>query len=340
MVNHQYIERHTQQVRDEALHGDAVVRALYSAAPERAQWLTAIASSQWVSDSLAFISYDRLLGSRVTGMKGFLQRAALDLAECVEPPANLDTAQKIFERQIRFWECRPLPDDSTTAVCPADSRVLVGSLADSSLLFIKEKFFNCAELLSADRSRWLNAFAGGDFAVFRLTPEKYHYVHVPAAGLVQDFYEVRGRYHSCNPGALVSLVAPHAKNRRVITIMQTDVAGGTGIGLVAIIEVVALMVGQIVERYSEEKYDAPRRLEPGMFLRRGQPKSLFRPGSSTVILLFQPERVRFADDLIRNRFRRDATSRFSLGFDQSIVETDVAVRSLLAFRQPNERNSV
>src|SRR5262249_52191781 len=155
------------------------------------------------------------------------------------------------------------------------------------------------------------------FALFRLTPEKYHYVHVPAAGQVVDFYEIHGRYHSCNPQATVSLITPYSKNRRVVTILQTDVPGGSHIGLVAIIEVVALMVGQIEQRYSEDRYDGPRSILPGMFLKRGQPKSLFRPGSSTVILLFQPGRVEFADDLISNRFRRDATSRFSLGFNQT-----------------------
>jgi phosphatidylserine decarboxylase len=67
-----------------------------------------------------------------------------------------------------------------------------------------------------------------------------------------------------------------------------------------------------------------------MFLERGQPKSLFRPGSSTVVLLFQKDRIEFAQDLISNRFRHDVTSRFSIGFNQAIVETDVRVRSLLA----------
>jgi len=185
-------------------------------------------------------------------------------------------------------------------------------------------------LLGKDRPHWLDAFTDGDFAVFRLTPEKYHYVHVPASGKVLDFYEIDGRYHSCNPRAIVSLITPYSKNRRVVTILQTDVPGGSQLGLVAIIEVVALMVGRVVQRYSAEKYESPGSIEPGMFLKRGQPKSLFLPGSSTVIVLFQRSRVGFAQDLVSNRFRHDVISRFSLGFNQTIVETDVTVRSLLA----------
>jgi len=96
------------------------------------------------------------------------------------------------------------------------------------------------------------------------------------------------------------------------------------------IEVVALMVGKIEQRYSEERYDNPQPLEKAMFLRRGAPKALFRPGSSTVVLLFQPGRVRFARDLVRNQHKDGVRSRYSVGFGQPVVETDVKVRSLLA----------
>jgi phosphatidylserine decarboxylase len=96
------------------------------------------------------------------------------------------------------------------------------------------------------------------------------------------------------------------------------------------IEVVALMIGQIDQRYSEHEYGDPRPIEPGMRLRMGAPKALFRPGSSTVVLLFQRDRIRFADDLIRNQQRREVRSRYSHAFGHALVETDVAVRSLLA----------
>jgi phosphatidylserine decarboxylase len=67
-----------------------------------------------------------------------------------------------------------------------------------------------------------------------------------------------------------------------------------------------------------------------MFVRRGAPKALFRPGSSSVVLLFQPKRVRFANDLIRNQQRTGVRSRYAMGFGLPVVETDVKVRSLLA----------
>jgi phosphatidylserine decarboxylase len=109
-----------------------------------------------------------------------------------------------------------------------------------------------------------------------------------------------------------------------------DVAGGTGVGLVAMVEVVALMIGDIVQAYSRQGYDEPQQIEKGMFLKKGQPKSLYRSRSSTDILLFQQGRIRFAEDLLQNQSRSGIASRFSQGFDTPLVETDIKVRSLLA----------
>jgi phosphatidylserine decarboxylase len=71
-----------------------------------------------------------------------------------------------------------------------------------------------------------------------------------------------------------------------------------------------------------------------MFLQRGCPKSLFRPGSSTTVLLFQEDRVEFAGDLLRNQWRSDVDSRYSFGFGRPLVETDVKVRSTIGWRKP------
>jgi phosphatidylserine decarboxylase len=199
-----------------------------------------------------------------------------------------------------------------------------------SSLFLKGKFFDYEELLGPNNQGWGQAFTHGDFAIFRLTPDRYHYNHTPVVGVVSTFYEIPGPYQSCNPGIVISTITPYSKNKRFVTIIDTDVPGGSRVGLVAMIEVVALMIGDIVQCYSEKRYDAPRPISQGIFVQRGLPKSLYRPGSSTTVLIFQNERVRFADDLVRNMFRSDVQSRFSKGFGRPLVETDVLVRSDIA----------
>jgi phosphatidylserine decarboxylase len=298
---------------------------LYSVAREKMPILFRALTSARASSLLASVKYDSPFDHWT---KISLNNSAADWSECVAPEA-LNTARKFFERQIRYWQCRPMPELPTAVVSPADSRVIVGSLSEISSLFLKEKFFDIEELLGRDKLEWTGAFSTGDFAIFRLTPEKYHYNHTPVAGQVVDVYEIPGGYHSCNPGAVVTLVTPFSKNKRVVTIIDTDVPGGTGVGLVAMIEIVALMIGDIVQTYSETRYENPRPVTAGMFLEKGRPKSLFRPGSSTDVLLFQNGRITFSEDLVRNLHQDGVQSRFSKGFGQPLIETDLKVRSII-----------
>jgi len=333
MIRHQYVERRTGDVRDERMYHDRLVRWLYGSAREHAPTLFKALTSARMTRLLGYLNYDSALGAKLTGSRRFVQDLGIDLSECVDPGA-LDTPRRVFERQIRFWERRPMPLDERRVVAPADARVLVGSLREDSRLFLKGKFFDFGDLVGHDREDWRAAFSGGPFAIFRLTPDKYHYNHAPASGEVRDIYAIEGGYHSCHPDAIVALSQPYSKNRRVVTVIDTDVPGGTGAGLVAMIEIAALMVGGIEQAYSDERYEDPQPVVPGLFVRRGQPKSLFRPGGSTVVLLFQADRVRFDDDLVLNGRNRDVRSRFTSGFVSPMVETDIAVRSSLGRALP------
>jgi len=329
---HQYIDRRTGSVCAERLFSDALVRWLYADVRENAPALYRMAVGGRFSSILGFLNYDLPITSALSGNQDFLRECGIDLAECLDPPETLNTVRKVFERRIRYWECRPASEGAGDVLSPADSRALTGSLNETSAIFLKGKFFDLEELIGRDKKEWLATFDGGDFAVFRLTPEKYHYNHTPVAGAVMDFYEVRGRYHACNPSAVVTEITPYSKNTRAVTIFDTDVSGGTRVGMVAMIEVVALMIGQVTQCYSRERYDDPQPISPGMFVERGCPKSLYRPGSSTDVLLFERGRIRFDDDLVRNLRRGDAQSRFSLGFGRPLVETEVTARSRIAVK--------
>lgn len=327
-MTHQYIVRESGQIRDEELYCDRVIDYLYSRVRERAPALFNAVVSARMSSLLGFVNYDLPLGARISGANSLVRRLGIDLSECVEEASYYSSARRIFERRIRYEEVRPMAGDPLTVVSPADSRMFAGSLSEDSVLFIKDKFFSFAEFL--DRPNWVWAFAGGDFAVFRLTPEKYHYNHAPVSGVVRDFYEIEGAFHSCNPTAVISEVTPFSRNRRAVTIIDTDVPGGSGCGLVAMVEVAALMIGQIVQAHAAEGYEPCEGMRPGLFLHKGQPKSLYRPGSSLDVLVFEPGRVEFNPDLVANQFRGDAGSRFSNWLGRPWVETDVRVRESIA----------
>ena len=328
-LGHQYIARDSGELCDEPLFADRLIGLMYNQVRENAPGLFRLLTSPRMTDVLGYLNYDLHFGNYGSACSRFLRQLNINLEECLASPAELDTPRKVFERQIRYWDCRPMPEQTGSVVSPADARVLVGSCREASSLFIKDKFFSFEELLGGETSHWLDAMKDGDFALFRLTPDKYHYNHCPVSGEVVDIYQIDGAFNSCNPGAIVTVATPYSKNRRVVTIINTDVAGGTGVGLVAMIEVVALMIGDIVQCYSGSGYRDPQAVLPGMFLSKGQPKSLYRPGSSTDILVFQRGRVDFAPDLLANQARSDAISRFSKGFGSQLVETDIRVRAAL-----------
>ncbi|HEB72638.1 MAG TPA: phosphatidylserine decarboxylase [Nitrospirae bacterium] len=327
---HQYIDRDTSTVRTEKLFSDKVLNLVYSDIRERMPALFKAVTSARFSSLLGFINYDAPLAAKLTGTSRFMREIGLDISECLDDPKSLNTPRKVFERKIRYWETRPMPESRRAIVSPSDSRILIGSFQNTRNLFIKEKFFNLEELLGPSSLEWHGAFKDCDFAVFRLTPEKYHYNHAPVSGRVSAYYEIDGDYHSCNPGAIIKSAAPYSKNKRAVTIIDTDSAGGSKAGMVAMIEIAALMIGGIKQCYSQHRYNSPSKMTTGMLLSRGQPKSMFFPGSSTIVLLFQQGRIRFAEDLIRNRHRPGVNSRFSLGFGESLVETDIKARSEIA----------
>ncbi|HUH65051.1 MAG TPA: phosphatidylserine decarboxylase [Syntrophales bacterium] len=326
---HQYIERESGRVLTERLYGNGAIKLLYSELREYAPAFFRALTCARASRLIGFLNYEFFIGEKMFRHMDFLQSRGIDLQECVDAPENLDTAKKIFERKIRYWEYRPMPSNTDVILSPADARMLVGSFSESSHLFIKGKFFDYEEMLWTDKKTWLRAFEKGDFAIFRLTPEKYHYNHTPVAGKVIDFYQLQGDYHSCNPNAVLSIATPYSKNRRVVTIIDTDVEGGTGAGLVAMIEVVAMMIGDIVQCYSEEEYADPVPVGTGMCIKKGAPKSRYRPGSSTDVLIFQPGRVKFDYDIILNMFHQDAESLYCKGFGMPLMETEVKVRSAI-----------
>jgi len=331
-MTHQYISRATGRVVDEQLIGDRSIDLLYHTLRERAPSLFHALTSKRMSSVLGYLHFDINLPIPARRGLALLQRMGIYWQECLAPHEHFTTPRQVFERQIRYWECRPMEASAAAVVSPADAKVLIGALDDIPELFIKEKFFSAEELLGPVSS-WFDHFVGGDFAICRLTPDKYHYNHVPVSGRVADIYTVDGDCHSCNPEAQIALASIHAKNRRVVTIIDTDVDGGTWVGLVAMVEVVALMIGEIVQCYSATGYDNPRPVVSGLFVDKGQPKSLYRPGSSTDILLFQCGRIDFSEDLRTNLVRGDVQSRYSAGLGRPLVETDVAVRSTIALRR-------
>jgi phosphatidylserine decarboxylase len=329
MDKHCYIERHTKTIVEEQLFADKFINFLYSSIRENSNFMFNLATGKTTTRLLKYFNYNKKL--TFSELTQYVKKMGIKIDEIYDDYTKYKTLGDLFQRKIRYWDVRPMDESDDVIVSPADSKMMPGSLREGSMIYAKGKFFTLEELLA--KSAWIDTFIDGDFAIFRLTPDEYHYNHLPVSGIVKDFYAIDGKYHSCNPFSTISLVTPLSKNRRVVTIIDTNVEGGSNIGMIAFIEVVAMMIGEICQVYSPYRYESPTDIKIGQFLVKGQPKSLYRPGSSTDIIIFEKDRVIFDKDIMELSRSSNISSRYTLGFQMPFVEVKVQVREKIGRRR-------
>jgi phosphatidylserine decarboxylase len=215
---------------------------------------------------------------------------------------------EFFARGMRDLDVkRPLssPDNHGVAVCPADCRLMVfPELLDATNLWIKGDKFSLENLLGPDASHYAQQFKGGSFVIARLAPQDYHRWHTPVQGVFGKRFPISGALYTVNPIAINKPVNVYTENKREVCLIDSD-----EFGAVILIAVAATMVGSINVVDGDE----------GSACNRGAVHGKFLFGGSTVLLLFQPGTIRFADDLLFN----------STHDPKRPIETLVKVRSKL-----------
>ncbi|HEX3014962.1 MAG TPA: archaetidylserine decarboxylase [Desulfobacteria bacterium] len=136
------------------------------------------------------------------------------------------------------------------------------------------------------------SYENGTFLTIYLSPSDYHRIHTPIAGEVRHSTYIPGTLFPVNPFGVRMVKGLFARNERLVTYLQSRNAG-----MVALVKVGAIIVGSVRVNYSDcttnlpggrlEKKDYPA----GIRLAKGEELGRFEFGS-TVILLFQPGRIR------------------------------------------------
>lgn len=210
----------------------------------------------------------------------FVEQMGVDMSGSTRPLEDFASFADFFTRRLHPW-ARPIDPDPEVCICPADGRVLAYPRIDRSASFaIKRATFRLPGLLRDEGQAC--RFDGGALVVVRLGLADYHHVHFPAAGVPGPARSIAGRYHAGGPYARSWLVPFYAENHRMLTQLVSD-----RFGTVLVVEVGALTVGTIRQAY-----------RPGEQVRKGQHKSGFEPGGSTVVLLFEPGTIALDADLV------------------------------------------
>jgi len=212
----------------------------------------------------------------------FIERYGVDWSEFDESPGEFASFNDFFARKLKPG-ARPIDARENVVVLPADGRHL--AIADATVggdFFVKGVRFDVAVLLGD--AELAARFAKGSVLISRLCPLDYHRFHFPCDGAPGEARLINGPLFSVNPIALKKRPTILWENKRCLTVLKTP-----NIGDVLLLEIGATCVGSVVQTY-----------DPGKPVCKGDEKGCFRFGGSSLVTIFEPGRVRFADDLLEH----------------------------------------
>lgn len=232
---------------------------------------------------------------RLAAMRAFARRYGIDLGECPELELYR-TFGEFFARPLRPG-LRPIAAGDEVAVSPVDGVVSQAGLATGGELVQAKGIGYRAAALLADAAL-ARRLEGGAFATLYLSPRDYHRIHFPLGGKVLGWRYVPGKLWPVNPASVRTVPGLFAANERLVTVIETP------LGCCAVVAVGATVVGRVHAYYdpsvphtnrpggrlARRDYEAPIPVE------KGQELGAFEMGS-TVVLLFEPGRVRLDDRL-------------------------------------------
>lgn len=271
-----YYDRYREEICSEKVYGDRSLRWTYGTMAGRAALHLLVKRalfSHWYGWSM-----DRP-GTRQK-IEPFIEKFELDASEFALRPEEFKTFNEFFFRKLKP-EARPI-DSKPSSICfPADGRHLcVPDLSTGDGLFVKGEMFDL-ETLVGDRGL-ASRYANGSLLLSRLCPTDYHRFHFPMGGTPGPAKLLNGHLFSVNPIALCQNIQILATNKRVMTELVTE-----SCGTVLLMEIGATCVGGICQTY-----------EPGAVVAKGDEKGYFRFGGSSTIVIFEPGRVVFDEDLV------------------------------------------
>ena len=212
----------------------------------------------------------------------FIAEYGLDVGEFQKRPEEFASFNDFFYRQLKPG-ARPVDAAPESLVFPADGRHLgLPDLSRVDGIFVKGQRFDLTTLVGD--AALAERFRHGAAVMSRLCPVDYHRFHFPAAGVPSEPRLINGPLYSVSPLALRRNVAYLWQNKRVLTRLETR-----DFGLVLLLEIGATNVGSIVQTFT-----------PGKAVAKGEEKGCFEFGGSSTIVLFEPGRVKLADDLVAN----------------------------------------
>ena len=270
----QYYERKTGQLMTENVAGEKWLVWLYNN-PVGEVTLWTLAKRKMLSSV-----YGKMMDRTSSAKKihPFINDFDIDMSGVQEQ--EFKNFNDFFTRRLKA-NARQIDTCLNTVVSPADGKILAYTDIGNSDFIIKGFRFDVSSFL--DNPVLAQKYSDGTLIVIRLAPVDYHRFHFPVSGILTSDKKIEGDYYSVNPFALRKKAEIFCLNKREYTILANPLFGD-----VIMAEVGATMVGSIVQTYK------------GNSVIKGKEKGYFEFGGSTVVLLFERNKICIDRDLLIN----------------------------------------
>lgn len=270
-----YVDRGSGQVKIEKVYGEEWLNWLYhNPIGEASLWV--IVKRKLVSSVYGDMQEKPASADKI---QPFIKDYGVDMS--IAQKQNFKSFNDFFIRKLRP-EARPLAADSLTVSSPADGKILAYTNINNSDFYIKGVRFNVQSFLN--NTELSKKYENGAMIVFRLAPPDYHRYHFPVSGITASSnIKIDGDYYSVSPLALREKAEIFWLNKREYGVIKSWIFGD-----VVMVEVGATMVGSMIQTYK------------GTTVKKGEEKGYFKFGGSTVVLLFEKDKIKIDADLLSN----------------------------------------
>jgi phosphatidylserine decarboxylase len=271
-----YYNRETKAYETEKVAGEKYLNWTYSS-PIGMTLLEALIKKKFFS-SLYGWYLDR--GFSRKKINSFINEFNLDMSIAEKEQQHFTSFNDFFYRKLKS-HARPIDMDKNSVVSLGDGKLYAYENIDlEKIVQVKGFTYSLKELIKDDNIA--KKFDRGTCLILRLCPTDYHRFHFIDSGICQATTKISGAYYSVNPVALQKVEKLFCENKREWSIFHSD-----NFGDILYVEVGATCVGSIIQTYA-----------PNKKVNKGDEKGYFKFGGSTVILFFEPDKIKIDRDII------------------------------------------
>lgn len=282
-------DRKSKKKTEEKVWFDCVLRFLYKDSFLSKIFLFPLVKFAFVSKFVLFLNSLKISRYKIPF---FIKHFDVNEKEFCKNAKNFRSFNDFFIRKLKK-EARPIDCAENSLILPCDGRFLVFPKIKSFCSYsIKREKFSLKEFLRDERLA--EKYEDGCMLLARLAPRDYHRFHFPCDCLPKEAKLINGYLYSVSPIALRRNIKILQENKRMITVLSTQQFSD-----ILYIEIGATNVGSIKQTFF-----------PNTKYRKGEEKGYFSLGGSSIVLLFEKNKIVFNQDLIRYSSKKIETRAF------------------------------